>query len=95
MRFVPIALTLLVAAGTACNAKKPGGLVSSLGEAPLPSAAVVVSGAAAAVPREPEKASIEPAKNGPLSFAPIAKLADPSVVTVQTIGEEIEPSPFF
>ena len=95
MRFVPIALTLLVTAGAACNVKKPGDLVGNLGEAPLPSAAVIVSGAAATVPREPERASIEPAKSGPLSFAPIAKLADPSVVTVQTIGEEIEPSPFF
>jgi serine protease Do len=31
----------------------------------------------------------------PLSFAPIAKHADPSVVTINTFGEEIEPSPFF
>jgi serine protease Do len=31
----------------------------------------------------------------PVSFAPIAKHADPSVVTINTFGEELEPSPFF
>jgi serine protease Do len=31
----------------------------------------------------------------PLSFAPIAKHADPSVVTITTFGQEVEPSPFF
>jgi serine protease Do len=31
----------------------------------------------------------------PLSFAPIARRADVSVVTINTIGEEVEPSPFF
>jgi serine protease Do len=31
----------------------------------------------------------------PVSFAPIAKHADPSVVTITTVGEEVEPSPFF
>jgi serine protease Do len=33
--------------------------------------------------------------SGPTSFAPIAKHADPSVVTIRTIGAEAEPSPFF
>ena len=31
----------------------------------------------------------------PLSFAPIAKHADPSVVTIRTTGAEVEPTPFF
>ncbi|MGO9832946.1 MAG: S1C family serine protease [Polyangiaceae bacterium] len=31
---------------------------------------------------------------GPVSFAPIAHLADPSVVTITTVGEEAEISPF-
>jgi serine protease Do len=30
----------------------------------------------------------------PVSFAPIAKAADPSVVTINTVGEEVEVSPF-
>lgn len=33
-------------------------------------------------------------KSGPLSFAPIVKRADLSVVTITTVGEEIEASPF-
>ncbi len=31
----------------------------------------------------------------PMSFAPIAKHADPSVVTIRTTGAELAPSPFF
>ena len=33
-------------------------------------------------------------KSGPLTFAPIARKADPSVVTITTVGEEVETSPF-
>jgi serine protease Do len=33
--------------------------------------------------------------SGPGSFAPIAKHADPSVVTIRTVGEDVEASPFF
>ena len=33
-------------------------------------------------------------KSGPLSFAPIARHADPSVVTINTVGEEVEAAPF-
>jgi len=33
-------------------------------------------------------------KSGPLSFAPIVKNADPSVVTVSIVGREVEVSPF-
>jgi len=33
-------------------------------------------------------------KSGPVSFAPIAHVADPSVVTITTVGEEAEISPF-
>jgi serine protease Do len=35
------------------------------------------------------------AAGGPASFAPIAKHADPSVVTIRTTGAEVEPAPFF
>ena len=69
--------------------------------APLPPGATPVAGdtaTPAAAPTAP--ASPKGAANGlalsnqdaPLSFAPIAKLADPSVVTINTIGEEEEPS---
>jgi serine protease Do len=33
--------------------------------------------------------------SGPASFAPIAKHADPSVVTIRTTGAEVEPAPYF
>lgn len=47
--------------------------------------------AATAAPTAPP-APFEGVKTGPLSFAPIAKMADASVVTILTIGEETEPS---
>ncbi len=75
--------------------------------APLPPGATPVAGDTA-TPTEstatPGPLSTAPASKGsvnglalsnqdaPLSFAPIAKLADPSVVTINTIGEEEEPS---
>ncbi len=58
------------------------------------SAPVVVTSSSAAAPAE-KPAVLEGIKSGPLSFAPIAKAADPSVVTIQTISEEVEPSGFF
>jgi serine protease Do len=72
----------------------------SAGES-LPPGAVPVTGAtggeatvlnsAGALPPPP----VAPAQGAPVSFAPIAKHADPSVVTINTLGEEVEPSPFF
>ncbi len=50
--------------------------------------ATVTTTAAPTTPAVP----FEGVKTGPLSFAPIAKMADASVVTIQTIGEEAEPS---
>jgi serine protease Do len=86
-------------AGAGCG-KSPGGTGggSSLGSSSaLPSGAVPVTGVAPTVPKEPEKtAPAELAvRSGPLSFAPIAKQADPSVVTIATVGEEQEPSTIF
>jgi len=37
---------------------------------------------------------LPPIRGGPLSFAPIAHIADPGVVTITTVGEEAEMSPF-
>lgn len=55
---------------------------------PLPPNAVPVatSAAAAATPAPTSHAAPE-VKTGPLSFAPVAKRADPSVVTIYTLGE--------
>jgi serine protease Do len=45
-------------------------------------------------PTPPAVDAPAPAKSGPVSFAPIAHVADPSVVTITTVGEEAEISPF-
>jgi serine protease Do len=58
-----------------------------------PVATSIATSTAAVVAEKP--AMLSGMATGPLSFAPIAKMADPSVVTIQTIGEEIEPSGFF
>ena len=72
----------LVVLGLAACKKDPGTTTP-----PTASAATT----AIAAPTTPA-APFEGVKTGPLSFAPIAKMADPSVVTIQTIGEETEPS---
>lgn len=96
MRFGAAVLALVIVVG--CNGKK----VDGGSEAPIPSGATLLprSGppdSVPTVPKEPERApgpSSDITKSTPLSFAPIARVADPSVVTIQTIGEEIEASPF-
>ena len=82
-RTVLLVLPLILAA---CGEKKAGPLGAPSGSA----------GTTAATTTPAEKPQmLEGIKSGPLSFAPIAKAADPSVVTIQTIGEESEPSGFF
>jgi serine protease Do len=59
----------------------------------LPPAAVPVATSAAAVATPQQAPAPMPhaapeVKTGPLSFAPVAKSADPSVVTIYTLGEE-------
>jgi len=91
-----VALGMLsgVVSTAACGKRSSGGGASA--EA-LPSGAVPVPSGVAPVPKSPalSNAGSELAKSGPLSFAPIAKQADPSVVTIATIGEEIEQLPGF
>ena len=70
----------------ACGEKKVGG-----SSAPVPTSTAVATTTAAVE----KPAMLSGMATGPLSFAPIAKMADPSVVTIQTIGEEVEPSGFF
>ncbi|MEO7113253.1 MAG: trypsin-like peptidase domain-containing protein [Polyangiaceae bacterium] len=59
------------------------------------SAPVVTTAATSSAAPLEKPVAMEGIKSGPLSFAPIAKAADPSVVTIQTIGEEVEPTGFF
>jgi serine protease Do len=80
---------------TACKGKGgPRGVAS--GAAELPSGAIPVASA----PTPPTPVSSAPplvtgsGQSAPLSFAPIAKHADPSVVTVNTVVEESEPDIF-
>lgn len=85
-----LVLFFAIVAGTlGCGSKKgtPGGegpeaLPSGAIPVPIPSVGVVA-------PVKPSGAS-DLVKSGPLSFAPIAKQADPSVVTIATIGEDGE-----
>jgi len=91
---VRAAVALAVAALALGPCKKSGE-----GEASIPSGATPVDSAA---PLAPATAALAPAaagsalvREGPLSFAPIAKAANPSVVTISTVGEEVEASPFF
>ncbi len=61
------------------------------GSAALPPGAVAVTSAAplpAAPPTNPSPTPSPDVKMGPLSFAPVAKRADASVVTIYTVGEE-------
>jgi serine protease Do len=86
-------LSLLAACGR--DTSRPfGGDPSSQGVVVLPPAATPVT-----IDPPPIKANPAPAEGsvnhgGPTSFAPIAHLADPSVVTITTVGEEEEISPF-
>jgi serine protease Do len=82
------ALPLLLGAG-ACKTKSqaptellPAATAASLTSGPVPAAALGAPAAADPGADPPEL------KMAPLSFAPIAKRADPSVVTIYTTGEE-------
>jgi serine protease Do len=64
-----------------------------------PGATAVPSEPAGATPAPPPPATTAPpgvseARNYPMSFAPIARRADPSVVLITTVEEEAEVSPF-
>ncbi|HEX7666474.1 MAG TPA: trypsin-like peptidase domain-containing protein [Polyangiaceae bacterium] len=81
-----LAVPFLAALAAGCG---KGGSASSSGPTPTP-----VTTATGATEQD-KKPPMEGIKNGPLSFAPIAKAVDPSVVTIQTIGEEQEPGGLF
>jgi serine protease Do len=87
---VPFLIVLSSYPGFGCGNKK-GAPTEVTGA--LPSGAVPVATTPTPPPTEPEHphaSSADLVKSGPLSFAPIAKQADPSVVTIATIGEDAE-----
>ena len=66
--------------------------------APPSASAAVGASPSAPVPTVVSSAGAEPPvrlPSGPGSFAPIAKHADPSVVTIRTVGEDVEASSLF
>ena len=83
-----------VAGATACDRGAPatgdGGVVLPPGATPV--AATTTPPAATVAPPAPA-GSLEVTMQ-PVSFAPIVRLADPSVVTITTVGTEEEVSPF-
>src|SRR6478736_4509246 len=85
----------VAAAGPACSKGKggSGGETPSTSPSDLPSGAVPVASAPPTTTATPA-APLVMAGNAPVSFAPIAKKADPSVVTINTIVEELTPDIF-
>jgi serine protease Do len=89
-----ILLAALLAIAAACDGKK----AATSSEGPLPPGATPVATPtplpSAPVAATPPETVGSAAPLLPLSFAPIARLADPSVVTITTVGVEEEVSPF-
>jgi serine protease Do len=95
------ALVAAVVAVPACKTKSSGGEAGSSGTSAggptsLPTGAIPVTSASPAPESTPATASppLVMAGSAPLSFAPIAKKANPSVVTITTVVEETEPDVF-
>ncbi len=93
-------LVTTIALGVALGGCGKGGSSGGSGAESLPSGATpiesgglspVINGAGA----QPPPALPGGGQSAPVSFAPIARHADPSVVTITTFGEEIEAAPFF
>ncbi len=78
----------------ACDFHLHGTDTGDGGVAIPPSATPVASDEAPAPTFAPAPAGSVSVRLEPVSFAPIAQAADPSVVTVTTVGEETEVSPF-
>jgi serine protease Do len=104
MKAGAVLLTAWVALGGCHHEGLPatGDAEAKVAETPASSATVIGSSTSAKVAKVPTLATVSSAgaeplvrMSGPSSFAPIAKHADPSVVTIRTVGAEVEPSPFF
>ncbi len=81
---------------TACG-NRAGGVASNDAATALPpeATAIATPEPAPMVPLAPAApAGTVSVRAEPVSFAPIAHAADPSVVTIDTVGEEVEVSPF-
>jgi serine protease Do len=96
-----IGLAMLLLGASACDHKIPGLYGDDGGEALPPGATpvptIVIAPPPATTTTAPPASSqavLVATPVQPLSFAPIARLADPSVVTITTVGEEEEISPF-
>jgi len=74
---------------TSSSSEAPGGLPPAA--TPIPSAAALAP--PPAIASAPTPGSVE-VRAEPVSFAPIVHAADPSVVTIDTVSEEMEVSPF-
>jgi serine protease Do len=89
-------LVALAALGVACG--RPAPAASDGGGASIPPGAtsveVIVPPAPTAAPPVAPTSTEALNANLPPSFAPIARAADPAVVTITTEGEELEASPF-
>lgn len=84
-------LTGLLAAGCGRSSKS----AHADGDAALPPGAVPVAATAVPAARTSPPAPSPDVKMGPLSFAPVAKSADPSVVTISTVGGDDEDDGLF
>jgi serine protease Do len=100
---VPLAVLSSVLSSACKNPRGgPGGAAGASSELPPGAVPVASSSPPPAFSQKPEGV-VPPVSPGPvlagqaapLSFAPIARRADASVVTINTIGEEVEASPFF
>jgi serine protease Do len=91
---IAVALMLGAMLGAACgNRTQPS--PTGQGSPELPPGATPVTGQASATTPPPPPPPPSGAVLAPLaSFAPIVHEADPSVVTINTVGEEVEMSPF-
>jgi serine protease Do len=89
-----LAVLALLLAG--CKAPHGGGGVDSGGVVTLPPGAIPVAStwAPPQPPAAPTAVVVPGAQPAPLSFAPIAHAADPSVVTINTVATQVEVSPF-
>ena len=89
-------LGALAALGTGCATRSGDADARDAAPAPLPPNATPLPPSAAASPSPPAAAAGSVSvKLEPVSFAPIAHAADPSVVTITTVGEgDMEVSPF-
>jgi serine protease Do len=95
MRGAALVVAAVACALAACNRLPTGS--SSGGPAALPPAATPVVSAFEPTPTAPPPAAAAGSVNvraEPVSFAPIVHAADPSVVTIDTVSEEMEVSPF-